>query len=293
LSNKTPHLDATRSAAAGATNLDADVVRGFGDEWSRFDQADLPADEHRAHFDAYFAVFPWDSLPPAAAGGDFGAGSGRWARLVAPRVGTLHCVDASAAALDVARRTLVGLDNVRFHNASVGALPFEDGTLDFGYSLGVLHHVPDTLAGLRECVRTLKPGAPFLVYLYYALENRPTWFQTIWKASDLLRRGVSRFPHPLRYAVSQLIAGAVYWPLARTAALVERTGASVSSWPLSAYRDTSFYTMRTDALDRFGTRLEKRFSRAEILEMMTRAGLEDVRFHEGVPYWCAVGRKKR
>jgi hypothetical protein len=47
--------------------------------------------------------------------------------------------------------------------------------MDFGYSLGVLHHVADTEGALRAAVRTLKPGAPLLVYLYYAFDNRPRW----------------------------------------------------------------------------------------------------------------------
>jgi hypothetical protein len=49
--------------------------------------------------------------------------------------------------------------------------------------------------------------------------------------------------------------------------------------------------MRTDALDRFGTRLEQRFSRAEIERMMTNAGLSGINFSEREPFWVAVGRK--
>jgi hypothetical protein len=50
--------------------------------------------------------------------------------------------------------------------------------------------------------------------------------------------------------------------------------------------------MRTDALDRLGTRLEHRFNRAQIQEMMASAGLADVRFSDASPYWCAVGIKR-
>lgn len=45
--------------------------------------------------------------------------------------------------------------------------------------------------------------------------------------------------------------------------------------------------MHTDALDRFGTRLEKRFTRPQILAMMLAAGLEKVLFTES-PCWCAI-----
>jgi ubiquinone/menaquinone biosynthesis C-methylase UbiE len=275
-----------------SSNIDTRVVEGFGDEWSRFDQSALSADEHEELFQSYFAVFPWDSLPPDATGFDLGCGSGRWAKLVAPRVGTLHCIDASDAALDIARRNLAALSNCQFHHASVDAMPLLDDGCDFGYSLGVLHHLPDTQAGLNACVAKLKPGAPFLVYLYYAFDNKPAWFRALWKTSEIGRFLLSRSPNFLRFAASQVIAATLYWPLARTAFLLEKSGRNVDSFPLSFYRRRSFYVMRTDALDRFGTRLEKRFTKDQIRQMMERAGLENIAFHDGTPYWCAVGVKQ-
>ncbi|MGF1644438.1 MAG: class I SAM-dependent methyltransferase [Thiotrichales bacterium] len=273
-------------------NRDDTVVAGFGDEWTRFDQTGLPDAERKRWFEAYFAVFPWYRLDPTAVGFDLGCGSGRWAALVAPRVGRLLCVDASEAALAVARRNLEHLDNCELIHASVDGLPFADASMDFGYSLGVLHHVPDTRAGIAACVRKLKPGAPFLVYLYYAFDNRPGWFRVAWKLSDLLRGVVSRAPHGVRYALSQALAALLYWPLARGARWLERRGFEVTHLPLSAYRDSAFYVMRNDALDRFGTRLERRFTRAEIETLLHEAGLRDVRVHDGVPFWCAAGIKQ-
>jgi len=75
------------------------------------------------------------------------------------------------------------------------------------------------------------------------------------------------------------------------ARMLEHFGFDVSAFPLSAYRDKNFYTLRTDALDRFGTRLEKRFTRRQILEMMMEAGLEGIEFRDESPYWCAIGYK--
>lgn len=272
-------------------NEHARTVTGFGDEWSRFDQTGAGADELQRTFEKYFAVFPWESLPQDARGIDVGCGSGRWAKLAAERVGWLHCVDASEQALAVARSNLRDSPNVTLTQASVGLLPFDDSAFDFGYSLGVLHHVPDTLAGMRECVRVLRPGAPFLVYLYYSLENRPAWYRRVWQASDVLRRIVSRMPQGVRHTIADIAAAAVYYPLARGALLGERLGFDVSTIPLASYRQHTFYIMRNDALDRLGTSLEQRFSRLEVQQMMNAAGLSDVRFHEGVPFWCAVGFK--
>lgn len=274
-------------------NIDARTVAGFGEEWDSFDQTQLNEAEWRALFARYFAIFPWDSLPEGAEGFDLGCGSGRWAAGVVDRIGTLNCIDPSAKALAVAQRRLRGKANARFHCASVDAIPLADASQDFGYSLGVLHHIPDTAAAMADCVKKLKPGAPFLVYLYYAFDNRPAWFRALWRASDLARRGICRLPFGLRKAVTTGVAATVYYPLARTALLLERAGMDVSGLPLSPYRAGSFYTMRTDALDRLGTRLEQRFTRAQIAAMMADAGLVDVRFSEDVPYWVAVGTRPK
>jgi len=231
-------------------------------------------------------------LPVQAKGFDLGCGSGRWARFVAPKTGELHCIDASNEALTVARRNLQGVSQARFHLASVDAIPLPDESMDFGYSLGVLHHVPDTAAGLAACVRKLRHGAPFLVYLYYAFDNRPAWFRLVWRVSNVARRIISSLPFGLKKMVCEVLAAVVYWPLARLALLGERTGRAVGNWPLSAYRQATFYVMRNDSLDRFGTRLEQRFTRAEIGLMMQQAGLDQIQFSETEPYWCAVGYKR-
>lgn len=276
---------------AESVNIDADTVQGFGEEWEAFDQSEMPDEERGRIFDDYFSCFPFDCLPADAEGFDLGCGSGRWAALMAPRVGTLHCMDPSDKALAVARGRLASLPNVRFHHAGAHAMPIADGSQDFGYSLGVLHHVPDTAKAMRDCVSKLKPGAPFLVYLYYAFDNRPAWFRTVWRVSDGARRVIARLPFASRRRVTDVIAATVYWPLTRVALLVERLGGSVDSVPLAPYRKYAFYTMRTDALDRFGTRLEQRFTKAEVAAMMKESGLEDVVFRDGVPYWVACGRR--
>ena len=268
-------------------NRDERVIDGFGREWSTYDQSELSQNDRDEVFGQYFSEFPWDDLPTGAVGADIGCGSGRWAACVAPLVGTLHCVDPSHEALEVARRNLARASNTKLHLASVGELPFSPASLDFGYSLGVLHHVPDTAAALRACAGVLKPGAPFLVYLYYAFDNQPHWYRRLWVLSDAVRRVVARLPFRARLALTGLAAGLVYLPLSRLALLAEKAGRDVTSMPLAYYRHRSFYVMRNDALDRFGTRLEQRFTREQVARMLDEAGFDDVRFNEGPPYWTA------
>jgi SAM-dependent methyltransferase len=148
--------------ATKSKNIDSKTVSGFGDEWSRLDQSGMSDEDTATIFDGYFSIFPWHVLQKdTAVGFDLGCGSGRWAKLVAPRVGRLLCIDPSVA-IEVARKNLHALSNCEFHQAGVDDLPINDKSMDFGYSLGVLHHIPDTRAALAACVGKLKPGAPFL-----------------------------------------------------------------------------------------------------------------------------------
>jgi SAM-dependent methyltransferase len=278
---------------AGHRLTDRATVQGFGREWTTFDQSGVNHRALEATFDRYFALFPWDALSERAIGIDVGCGTGRWARFVAPRVGRLLCVDPSEPAADVARRTLSDVGNVDIQVAAAGGLPVADASLDFGYAIGVLHHMPDPAVGLRDCARVLKPGAPFLVYLYYALDNRPVWFRALWRATDAARRGISRLPFRARYWLTQALAALVYWPLARAARLAESLGISrrrVELAPLSFYRHKPFYIMRNDALDRFGTRVEHRYTRQEVRRLMEDTGFCNVVISPDPPYWCAVGR---
>lgn len=272
-------------------NKDSKTVIDFGKEWGRFDQQ---YDSYQLEniYKTYFSIFPFEKINNKSQGFDMGCGSGRWAKHIAPKVGKLYCVDPSSEALKVAKKNLSSLENCIFEQSTADNFSVSPSTLDFGYSLGVLHHVPNTQSALTKCVEKLKPGSPFLLYLYYNFDNRDPLFSTIWRLSDLIRRVISKLPFFLKAFLCDAIAFFVYLPLARLSLFLSSLGFKVSNVPLSFYRDKSFYVMRTDSLDRFGTGLEKRFSKNEIEEMMLKSGLTKIEFSENEPFWTAVGIKK-
>ena len=184
-----------------------------------------------------------------------------------------------------------------FHNCSFECAGVENSALknesqDFGYSLGVLHHIPDTKLALKSCSMKLKKGAPFLLYLYYRFDNRPKSYQLLWKLSDIARNLISRLPFAIKLFISQLIAVLIYLPLARGALFLEKLGLDVSNFPLSWYRSEPFYILSTDTLDRFGTRLEQRFTKDEISKMLIDSGFERIEFSDREPFWTVISYKK-
>ena len=75
--------------------------------------------------------------------------------------------------------------------------------------------------------------------------------------------------------------------------MLEGGGVGVENVPLAYCRHQGFFTLRTDARDRFGTPLERRFARAEEVSMTEGAGLEGVRGWDWAPFWFAVGFRRR
>ena len=272
-------------------NIDQNTVSSFGNEWYDFDQSKMSYMEIKKIFDEYFSIFPFYLLTDKSEGFDMGCGSGRWARLMAPKVKKLHCIDPSSA-IEVARRNLSDCNNIIFHKSSVDKVLLSKSSQDFGYSLGVLHHVPDTEKAIKSCVFLLKTGAPLLLYLYYNFDNRPFFYRTIWKFSDMLRYLIYHLPYKIRRIMTDIIAIAIYYPLARLSYILSLLDVNTSNIALSYYKDHTFYTMRTDSRDRFGTPLEKRFTKAQIEIMMKNSGLGNIHFSDSAPYWCVVGIKK-
>jgi SAM-dependent methyltransferase len=224
--------------------------------------------------------------------GGIRCGSGRWTKHLAPKVKFIEAIDPSDAVF-VADELLWNIENVRISKASTDNIPFEDETFDFGMSIGVLHHIPDTQKALTDCVKKIKSGGYFYLYLYYSLDNRGSLFKTLLSVVTGLRKITSSLPSGLKKIVCDLIALFIYMPSILTGRLFRKIGLDNLSkkLPLSGYIDQSFFVIRNDALDRFGTKLEQRFSKREIIEMMKSAGLDELAISDNIPYWHAVGKK--
>ena len=95
--------------------------------------------------------------------GDLGCGTGQMSSALAPFVGRVIAVDASAAMLQAARKRLQGFENVELRRGDLEALPVDDGRLDAATLTLVLHHVPEPQRALAEVARVLKPSGKLLI----------------------------------------------------------------------------------------------------------------------------------
>lgn len=271
-------------------NIDKKVVDEFGEEWLKFTNHDDDLVQKGGM--EYFDILSEEMVNKTTYALDIGCGTGRWTKYLTSKIGFIEAIDPSQA-IFAADKLLGDIKNVRLSQASIETLPFADETFDFVMSIGVLHHIPDTRKALNDCVKKVKKGGYFFVYLYYNLESRGPFYTALFKISDLIRRIVSRLPGKLKHFVCDLLAIIFYMPFVWTGRLCKFLGFNnlAKRMPLHGYQNRSFFMIRNDTLDRFGTRLEQRFSKEQIIEMMTSAGLTDIIISPGIPLYHAVGKK--
>jgi len=276
-------------------NLDQQVIDSFGHEWAAFDYAESETDEVLdSQFLAYCTPIDLSQFnAKSSVGADFGAGSGRWASRLLPYFSLLYALEPSDGATRVLKKKFSKESRLKILQETVGANSIPAESLDLGMSLGVLHHIPDTGLAIKDIASKIKCGGIFLCYLYYKLDNKPLYYRGLFWASNSLRWVISRLPYAMRRFVAQAIAVLVYLPLARSAKLLSKTGKNVSNFPLHHYADMPFIMLQNDALDRFGTRLEQRFSKREIAEMLGKAGfdLSTLKFSDVEPFWTFSVKK--
>ena len=277
-------------------NLDQKVINDFGHEWSSFDytesQSSEALDEQFAAYCTPLDLSRFNSSSSIAA--DFGAGSGRWSSRLLDSFLKVYALEPSDGANSVLLKKFEGESRVVILKETVGSNSIPDASLDLGMSLGVLHHIPNTGLAIRDVSKRIKPGGYFLCYLYYKLEGKPLYYKAIFKIVDLARRVISRLPQPLKRLISSVLAGLIYWPLARLSKVLGKLGFSTSNIPLHHYANMPYVMLANDALDRFGTSLEQRFNKTEIEEMLAKADfdLSTLVYSEVEPFWTFAVQKK-
>jgi SAM-dependent methyltransferase len=277
-------------------NLDQKVIDRFGYEWSSFNYTDIQSAEAlNTQFSAYCSPLDLSLFDKSKAiAGDFGAGSGRWSSRLLANFSKVYALEPSDRAVEILQQKFQSEPQIIILKETVGENSIPDESVDLGMSLGVLHHIPDTGLAIKDLSKKIKPGGYFLCYLYYKVEGKPLYYRFIFRAVDIARRLISLLPHPLIAILSRFIAVSVYWPLARLSRMLTRIGINTSNVPLHHYAEMPFVMLANDALDRFGTSLEQRFNKKEIITMLENANfdLTTLLFSDKEPFWTFAVKKK-
>lgn len=275
--------DSARRRGDEVSPIARDIQATFGEEWKKYGSI-LP--EHEKEFAQYFDLVRLNDLKEKRCC-DLGCGMGRWSYYLSGFVKEIILVDFSDA-IFVARRNLLKNGNCLFFMGDLKDLPFKTNFADFIFSLGVLHHLPTPCL---EEVRELKRFAPdLLIFLYYALDNRPLYFRAVLKAVTALRGILWRIKNRVfRKIFSVTGTYAIYIPLVVLGRVLRPFGLS-SAVPLyDFYKDKSSARIEQDVYDRFFTRIEQRVTKKEILSL--KDSFSSVIISENLPYWHFLCRR--
>jgi SAM-dependent methyltransferase len=160
-----------------------------------------------------------------------------------------------------------GMDRAHVVQGDLLSIPMASGMFDGAYSYGVVHHTPDPGGAVREIARTLKPGAPLLLYVYEDFADRQWYWRAALALANSVRVVTTKMPPWLLMAICKLLSPVV-WLLCTLPARHFRWAARFP------YRHgTHPWSMSGDLYDRLSAPIEKRYSRRGAAALAEAAGL--------------------
>ncbi len=262
-----------------ATRADAAIALGsperFGFEWNEYS-------EMHPEYELQFRRWTVPLLPQDWRGKSFldvGCGMGRnsfWPLQYGAARGI--SVDVDQRSLQAARQTLAPFPNSTILDASAYDIPFAD-EFDVVFSIGVIHHLQYPERAVRQMVKAARPGGRVLIWVYGRENNE--WIVSF---VDPLRKALfSRLPISLVHHLS-LYPSAALWCALRL------------GWQPTEYcrqlRRLSFRHLRSIVFDQLLPRIANYWPRATVEQLMSNAGLTDVRLSwVNEISWAAIGTK--
>lgn len=266
----------------------ARTQRSFGYQWTTFSEM---ACDFRENF--------WNYLLPATPeflngrlGLDAGCGFGRHIYHAATCGAEMIGMDFSRA-IDASYQNTKHLPNVHLVQGDIYAPPFEPGTFDFVYSIGVLHHLPDPGRGVTSLSKLLRPNGTMFVWLY-SKTRRFTNF-----CLEAVRTVTTHLPHRV-----------VKW-LSLVGALVDRylfvvpyqglrRIPMIGPWldrtmlpRVRLYSQYPFQVLHADWFDRLAAPIRFYYSGPEVEQLLWDAALSDVSVAPtGLYGWRGCGVRK-
>ncbi len=247
----------------------------FGYSWDIFSEI-LPV--HHEQFRRWSAALPAD-VWKGAQFLDAGCGMGRnshWAMVEGAAGGV--AIDLDDRSLAAARANLGPHPTLEVRKQSIYEIPFEN-KFDVAFSIGVIHHLADPEAAVKQLIKAAKPGGHVLIWVY-GQENMG-WLT---RNFDPIRRLLfSRLPLGLVFHLS-LYASAALW-------LALRLGLSRLQY-YKLLRTLPFRNLRVIVFDQMIPRVAHYWPKEFVEALVRNAGLEDIRLvHVNEMSWSASGRK--
>jgi SAM-dependent methyltransferase len=216
---------------------------------------------------------------------EIGSGTGRIAHILLS-AGAAHLVAVEpSAAFDVLRENLASHGGrVTLLRATGDAVP-PTGDLDYVFSVGVLHHIPDPAPVVRAAFSALRPGGRVAAWLY-GKEGNALYLGLL----TPLRAVTRRLPHPLLAGLVRVVD----LPLLAYVALCRVVPLPLAGYMREVVDRLDGPKRRLTVYDQLNPAFAKYYTREEARRLLADAGFVDVALHHRHGYsWAVVGTKPR
>ena len=190
---------------------------------------------------------------------DVGCGMGRFSDVASRWGATVIGIDLTSA-VDAAYANIGARDEVNLVQADIFKLPFRDETFDVVFSIGVLHHTPNTRSAFEQLPRLLKPGGKIAIWVYGSGMRAWSW------VSDIYRVVTTRLPKRMLYAMCHF---AIPWAYVRKVPKLGQVAWRIL--PMSAHPDPEWRVL--DTFDWYSPTYLWKHSEAEVREWFESQGL--------------------
>ncbi len=211
---------------------------------------------------------------------DVGIGAGRFADVVSRWGAEVVGIDLSFA-VDAAYKNIGNRENVHILQADLFNLPFLPETFEYMYSIGVLHHTPDTKKAFMAVVPYLRKGGEFAVFIYG--KGYHHYFSDIW------RKVTTKLPLRLMYYLSAIAIPLYYVHKIPFFGKIAQAILPTANWPNWRWR-------WLDTFDWYTPKYQWKHTWPEIFKWFKEAGFTDIELFEedlsGLSQICMRGRKK-
>lgn len=273
--------------------MNSEIVtrRNFTFAWNKFARKEMMDNWNKDSF-SYLKYIPLDILSGEDKKGlDVGCGSGVDMRNIARFGARIVGIDISDA-INITKENIADFKNIYLIQADIHNLPFKDGSFDFVYCFGVLHHLPDPEKCFRILCSKVKKNGTVIIYVYEDFFNRTKLERALLKIVNSLRIITKIVPPYLLYFLSVMVTPFIFLSCSFPYQILKRLKVTKDIAERIPYRHTcNLNIIVSDLYDRFSVPIENRYSRDEVKAWFNNLNFEEVSIinYRG---WVAWGKKR-
>ena len=257
------------------------TIEDFGEQWLKYSDNEGFYGSLELFSDILFPFLKLEEIKDCKVA-EIGSGTGRIVNMLL-EAGAKHVIAIEPSdAFEILNNNIRQTEKVTCLKITGDQLP-DYGNLDYIFSIGVLHHIPDPAPVINAAFNALRPEGKLLVWLYAKEGNR--LYLTFLNPFRILTK---RLPH---FLVASLVE-VIYWPSFVYIKLCRILPLPLRGYMLSVLEKMSPEKRRLIIYDQLNPSYAKYYTKFEAKKLLSSGKFVNIRIHHRHRYsWTVIGTK--